>query len=107
MHLKGLKIIPMFLILLVFSYFGILFIEANREEVVINFGSYQFPPTALGFAILTSTLIGMLVAIALCVIEMAALYYQNKALKRKLTKNKSLPSIPEDPPLMAARTREL
>jgi uncharacterized integral membrane protein len=89
--MKGLKIIPMFLGLIVLSYIGIMFVEANRDEVSITFGSYQSAPTALGFVVLTSILIGMVVAGLLCSIEMLALYVQNKSLKRRLTSQAPTP----------------
>ena len=57
--MKALKIIPVFVVLIVSTYGGMLFVEANRSEVVIQFGSYQSPAAALGFVVLTSILIGM------------------------------------------------
>lgn len=89
--MKGLKVIPIFLILIVLSYFGLLFVEANREEVVIHFFSYQSPPTPLGFVVLTSALVGMIFSGLLCTIEILALYVQNKNLKRKWFKNRIEP----------------
>jgi uncharacterized integral membrane protein len=89
--MKGLKIIPMFLGLIILSYIGIMFVEANRDEVSITFGNYQSSPTALGFVVLTSILIGMITAGLMCSIEMLALYVQNKNLKRRLTLHASQP----------------
>ncbi len=82
--MKGLKIIPFFLILILLTYMGMLFVEANREEVMIQFGRFQSPPAALGFVVLTSMLIGMVVAGLLCSIELMALYMQNRLLKRRI-----------------------
>ncbi len=82
--MKGLKIIPMFLILIVLSYFGIWFVEANRTEIVIHLGQREIPPTAIGFVVLTSILIGMVIAGFLCSIELLALYMQNRKLKRRV-----------------------
>ena len=83
--MKGLKIIPMFLVLIILSYVGMLFVEANRDEVAIHFGSYISPPMALGFVVLTSVLLGMVFAGLLCIVELGALYLQNKGLRRKLS----------------------
>lgn len=84
--MKGLKIIPMFLILIILSYFGLWFVESNRTEVIIHLGTQETPPTPLGFAILTSILIGMVIAGVFCSIEMLALYIQNRKLKRQIPK---------------------
>ncbi|MBI1861276.1 MAG: LapA family protein [Deltaproteobacteria bacterium] len=81
--MKALKIIPIFIILIGSTYIGMLFVEANRTEVVINFGHYQSPGTALGFVVLTSVLIGMCVAGCLCSIEIFALYMQYNKIKRQ------------------------
>ncbi len=82
--MKGLRIIPIFLVLIVCTYGGMLFIEANRAEVVIHLGSYTSPPTATGFVVLTNILIGMILCGFFCSIEILALYMQNRRLKRRL-----------------------
>jgi len=82
--MKGLKLIPAFLALIVLSYFGMLFVEANRTEVVISFWQYQSHPAALGLVVLTSVLIGMVISGCLCSVEMLALYVQNRKLRRHL-----------------------
>lgn len=87
--MSGLKIIPAFLILIVFTYLGLQFVEANREEVVISLGDWNSSPAAIGFVILTSALIGMLFCGALCSIEILGLYVQNRRLRRKLETYKS------------------
>ncbi len=61
-----------------------LFVEANRTEVVIAFGTYQSPATALGFVVLTSILVGMCISGFLCSIELVALFVQFKRLKRRI-----------------------
>lgn len=81
--MKALRIIPVFVLLIVSTYVGMLFVEANRQEVVISFGNYQSPATALGFVVLTSILIGMCISGLLCSIELFALYVQFKRLKRR------------------------
>jgi uncharacterized integral membrane protein len=79
---KALKIIPLFVLLIFFTYLGMLFVEANRQEVVIEFFHLQSPPAALGFVVLTSVLIGMCLAGALCSVELLALYVQYKKIQR-------------------------
>lgn len=61
-----------------------LFVEANRQEVVITFASHKAPPMAIGFVVLTSALVGMICCGALCIVELLSLYIQNKKLKRHL-----------------------
>lgn len=90
--MKGLKIIPIFLVLILMAYVGMLFVEANRDEVVITFFGSQTPPVPLGFVVLTSALIGMLVAGVLCVLELTVLYLQNKSLRRRLAGEPPRPS---------------
>lgn len=83
--MRGLKIIPLFLVLIVMSYIGVIFVQNNPDESVIRFfNQYESPPLPLGFIILTSALVGMLAAGILCVLELVVLYLQNKSLKRKL-----------------------
>ena len=82
--MKGLKIIPLFLALMVLVFLGMKFVDANRDEVVVVFAHLQSPPTPLGFVILTSTLLGMVVCGALCTIELLALYVQNRKLRARL-----------------------
>ncbi len=81
--MKGLKIIPVFVILLLCTYLGILFVEANRENVVVSFGKYQSAAMPLGLVILTSVLVGMVAAGAMCSIELVILMLQNRKLKRR------------------------
>ena len=82
--MRGLRIIPMFIGLIILSYFGMWFVELNRDPVVLNLGSRQTPPTALGFVVLTAILIGMVVAGLFCSIELLALYMQNRRLKSRV-----------------------
>lgn len=82
--MKGLKIIPVFLFLMISTYAGMLFIEANRDQVIIHLGSYSSPPTATGFVVLTNILIGMVLCGLFCSVEILALYMQNRRLKRRL-----------------------
>ncbi|MCB0417765.1 MAG: LapA family protein [Bdellovibrionales bacterium] len=96
--MRGLKIIPLFLVLIVFSYIGVIFVQNNPDEMVIRFfNHYESPPLALGFIILTSALVGMVVAGILCVLELVVLYLQNKSLRRKLEElgQKTNPSFRE------------
>ncbi len=81
--MRGLKIIPVFVILLLCTYLGILFVEANRENVVVSFGKYQSAAMPLGLVVLSSVLVGMVAAGALCSIELVILLLQNQKLKRR------------------------
>ena len=82
--MKGLKIIPVFLVLLLCTYVGILFVEANRDTVVVQFGNFQSHPAAMGLVVLTSILLGMILAGALCSIELMVLVVHNRKLRRRL-----------------------
>ena len=94
--MKGLKIIPVFVILLLCTYLGILFVEANRENVVVSFGKYQSTAMPLGLVILTSVLVGMVAAGAMCSIELIILMLQNRKLKRRQERlNDLAPSLHE------------
>lgn len=84
--MRGLKIIPVFVILLLCTYLGILFVEANRENVVVSFGRYQSTAMPLGLVVLSSVLVGMVAAGALCSIELVILLLQNQKLKRRQAK---------------------
>jgi uncharacterized integral membrane protein len=98
--MKGLKIIPLFVGLILLSYLGVSFVEANRTEVVIAFGNYQWPPTAVGFVVLTSALCGMILSGALCSIEILALFLRLSRLRRRLSlfeEGKLRPTSPAKP----------
>ena len=82
--MKGLKIIPLFLLLMIFSYAGMRFVEANRIPVEIAFFKYKSEPTAVGLVVLTSVLVGMVICGFLCCIELLSLYMKNKMLRRKI-----------------------
>jgi uncharacterized membrane protein YciS (DUF1049 family) len=82
--MKGLKIIPLFLVLIALTYSGMLFVHSNADEITVKLGDFTFPPTAVGFVVLTSIFVGMAICGVLCSIEMLALYVQNRRLKKKL-----------------------
>lgn len=82
--MKGLKIIPMFLVLILLSFVGALFVERNPDPVAINFFRFITPPAKLGLVVLSSMMLGMIVAGLLCSVELLALFVQNKNLRRKL-----------------------
>jgi hypothetical protein len=71
---------------------GVRFVEANREEVTVQFAGYQTAPAALGLIVLTSVLLGMLIAGVLCSIELMILVMQNRRLRRRSGEATSLPS---------------
>lgn len=82
--MRGLKIIPLFLLLIGLTYAGMLFVQANREEIIVKMGSYQTPSAPIGLVVMTSIFIGMVFCGVLCSIEMLGLYVQNRKLKKKL-----------------------
>ncbi len=82
--MKGLRIIPMFAFLLVLTYLGVMFVQDNPADVAVRFGKSSTPSTALGFVILSSVLVGMILAGALCSIQLMVLYMQNQKLRRKV-----------------------
>lgn len=82
--MTGLKIIPAFFLLMVLTYFGIQFVEANRDEVMVTIGNWQSRPLALGFVIITSFFIGMVFSAALSLSEVLRLHLNNHRLKRKV-----------------------
>lgn len=82
--MRGLKIIAVFVLLIGFTYLGVLFVEANREEVVLEIGKHRTGPTALGFVVMSSTLIGLVMGALLGSFEILSLLLQNQGLKKKL-----------------------
>lgn len=97
MPLKALRIIPLFVVLIVSTYLGMLFVEANRQEVVISFGNFQSPGAPLGFVVLTSILVGMCIAGLVCSVELFAIYVQFKRLQRKAKSNDDETSFKPQP----------
>ena len=86
--MKGLRIIPVFILLLALSYVGVLFVNANSGEIQIEFWGYKTPHLAIGLIVLTSIMGGMLIAGALCSIELLVLMTQNRKLRRKIAPRK-------------------
>ncbi len=91
--MKGLRVIPMFLVLILFSYVGALFVEKNPDPVSINFLRFTTPPAKLGLVVLSSMMLGMIAAGLLCSIELLALFVQNKNLRRKINAYKNASSV--------------
>lgn len=83
--MTGLKLIPAFFTLMVLTYFGIQFVEANRDEVMVTVGNWQSRPLALGFVIITTFFLGMVFSAALSLAELLRLHLSNHRLKRKLS----------------------
>jgi len=81
--MKSLKLIPTFFLLMVLTYFGVQFVEANRDEVVVNLGSWSSRSITLGFVILTSFFLGTLFSALLSATELLRLYVETHRLKRK------------------------
>lgn len=83
--MKTISFIIVFMVLCLVAYVGMLFINLNHQEVTVTFGEiYSTPAAPLGLVILTSMLAGMLICGVLFLYEVAALYVQNRQLKRKL-----------------------
>ena len=83
--MKGIKITLLVASLIGLTYLGVAFVELNREDVVVHFGvDRQSSPMALGFIILNSLLIGMIIAGVVTSVELLTLSVQNRRLKRKL-----------------------
>lgn len=82
--MTGLKIIPAFFLLMVLTYFGIQFVEANRDEVMVTLGSWQSRPLAVGFVVITSFFLGMVFSAALSISEILRLHLHNHRMKRKI-----------------------
>lgn len=86
--MKGLRIIPVFIVLLALSYVGVLFVNANSGEVQVEFGTWKTPHMPIGLIVLTSVVSGMLVAGTLCAIELLVLMAQNRKLRPKIAPRK-------------------
>jgi len=93
----GLKMIPAFFILMVMTYFGIQFVEANRDEVYVTVASWQSRPVALGFVVITSFFIGMVFTAALSLAEVLRLHVVNHRLRRKVSDLQSFTQTPSTP----------
>jgi len=105
--MKGLRVIPMFLVLILFSYVGALFVERNPDPVSINFLRFVTPPAKLGLVVLSSLMLGMIAAGLLCSIELLALFVQNKNLRRKLNQMKAQMAGPNSRPGSPTGTTEI
>lgn len=82
--MRGIKIIPLFLFLVILSYMGVRFVLANPDVVKVRFAGYETGDMAVGLIVLTSILVGMVISGTLASVEMLSLYFQNKTLRRKL-----------------------
>jgi uncharacterized integral membrane protein len=100
--MTGLKFIPAFFLLMVLTYFGIQFVEANRDEVFVTLGNWQSRPIALGFVVITSFFTGMVFSAALSLAEVLRLHVTNHRLRRKVSElqtfSQSQASSPSDLP---------
>jgi|GEM_PF-2905165 len=84
--MRGLKTIGVFIALIGLTYLGVTFVEANREEVILEIGKYRHGPSALGFVVMSSVLIGLVLGALLGSFEILSLLMQNQALKKRLRK---------------------
>lgn len=87
--MTGLKFIPAFFLLMVLTYFGIQFVEANRDEVMVTVGNWQSRPLALGFVIITTFFLGMVFSAALSLAELLRLHLSNHRLRRRVSEFQS------------------
>jgi len=92
--MTGLKIIPVFFLLMVLTYLGIQFVEANRDEVMVTVGNWQSRPVALGFVVITSFFIGMVFSAALSLSEVLRLHLNNHRLRRKVSDLQNFSNAP-------------
>jgi uncharacterized integral membrane protein len=82
--MKAMKLIIIFFIFMVFTYFGVLFVNLNKQEVVVKIFKYQSDPMSVGIVVLTSILFGMVACAALCGVELVTLYMQRSSLRKRL-----------------------
>lgn len=95
--MTGLKFIPAFFLLMVLTYFGIQFVEANRDEVFVTLGNWQSRPIALGFVVITSFFVGMVFSAALSLAEVLRLHITNHRLRRKVSELQSFAQTQTSP----------
>ncbi|MBY0370125.1 LapA family protein [bacterium] len=101
--MKALKIIPFLIIVLLLVYFGLLFVENNQDPVSLHFGARTTPSARLGFVVMTSVLVGIILGISLAAAQVGLLLFQNRSLRKRLGGNTavrhgSAPS-PQDKPV--------
>lgn len=82
--MKAMKLIIVFFIFMFLTYCGVLFVNANKQEVVVKFMGYESQQVAVGLVVLTSVLIGMISCAILCSIELISLYMQRSSLRKKV-----------------------
>jgi hypothetical protein len=83
--MKKFLVIPGVFAILGLTYIATYFVKLNPDEIVVHLGPQtSADSTAIGFVVLTSFALGMLVAGFLSGIEILALMIQNRRLKRKL-----------------------
>ena len=95
--MKGLKVIPAFLFLIVCTYIGTLFVQENRDPVTVQFMSWTAGPAPLGMIVMTSALAGMAIAGLFCSVEVLMVLWENRRLRRRLAQALPL-SVEEDSP---------
>ena len=84
--MKGLRIIPILVILMVLVYLGVGFVEANQENVILTIGSHVTEPTRLGFVVMTSVLLGIILGAALASAQVFLLFFQNRSLRKQISR---------------------
>ncbi len=87
--MKGLRIIPLLAVLLFLVYLGVLFVEANQEQVILSLGTYQTQPTRLGFVVMTSVLLGVFLGALLASAQVVLLFLTNRSLRKRVARSES------------------
>jgi len=93
--MKKFLVIPGIFAVLGLTYATTWFVELNKEQIVVQLGQQSSTePTAIGFVVLTSIALGMLICGFLLGIEVFALMIQNRRLKRKVASLSVAPKTP-------------
>lgn len=95
--MRGIKIIASFLALLGLAYLGVLFVEDNREEVILTIWTFKTKSMALGFLVMSTTLIGIVIGAGLGAIEIFTLILKNRRLSARLCQLEAYQADPLSP----------
>jgi hypothetical protein len=92
--MKPFRIIPLLVVLLILVYLGVMFVEANQEQVILTIGTHQTNPTRLGFVVMTSVLLGIFAGAILATGQIALLFFQNRSLRKRINRTESIEVTP-------------
>lgn len=87
--MRSLRVIPFLAALLFLVYLGVMFVEANQEQVILTLGTYQTQPTRLGFVVMTSVLLGVFVGALLASAQVVLLFMTNRSLRKRMARSES------------------